>query len=58
LTECVERLTWSSLNCDEKKSYLSDGKDLTASHLFYWNQNEQFYREYVVDCTDSMENWN
>ena len=42
---------WNNLNCNGKYKYLDD-KDLTSSTLFNNNQNEQFYREYVLDCLD------
>jgi len=44
------KVLWDSLDCIEKKDYLKD-KDLTGSRLFFYNQNEQFYREYMMGCT-------
>jgi hypothetical protein len=52
IKQAQERLVWSSLDCDGKKQYLTDGKDLTSSTIFYDNQNEQFYREFVLVCMD------
>jgi hypothetical protein len=47
--QAIERQIWDKLDCNDKHEYL-ENKDLTSSTIFYDNQNEQFYREYVIDC--------
>jgi hypothetical protein len=49
--QAIERQIWNKLDCNGKNEYL-ENKDLTSSTIFYDNQNEQFYREYVIDCMD------
>jgi len=44
------KITWASLTCDEQRDYLTDGKSLQSSHILYYNQNEEFYRLWVLEC--------
>lgn len=47
-----ERKVWDGLDCDDKKHYLQ-GRDLSGNILFYVSQNEDFYREYMINCLPS-----